>query len=116
MVQRARAPTGSAFVRSALALPEAEEGSHFGKRDFRVRGKIFASLPTPRQAVLKLTIEEQELLTSTEPDIFFRIPGGWGRKGWTSVALDKCDGDTLTGALRMAWRNVAPTSLRSKFG
>ena len=49
--------------RLALEMPEAEEKSHFGKADFRVRNHIFASLPDPDTAVVKLTHEQQEMLT-----------------------------------------------------
>ena len=51
------------FRRIALSLAEAEEKSHFGKPDFRVRNRIFASLQADDRAVLKLTPEEQAVLT-----------------------------------------------------
>jgi hypothetical protein len=99
------------FRRIALALPEAEEKSHFGKPDFRVRNRIFASLPPGGHAVLKLTPEEQAMLTSAEPDIFRPVKGGWGRQGWTEVNLSAADETTLRSACLMAWRNAAPISL-----
>jgi len=98
-------------ARIALSLPEAQEGSHFGKRDFRVGKRIFSSLPDTRRAVVKLTIEQQEMMTAAEPSIFLPVSGGWGRKGWTSVALENCDHAALTSALDLAWRNVAPKRL-----
>ena len=98
--------------RLALRLPEAEEKSHFGKADFRVRNKIFATLPDRRRAVVKLTTEQQQTMAEAEPSIFAAVPGGWGRQGWTSVQLRTCDEVTLRSALTTAWRNVAPAGLR----
>ena len=104
-----------AVRRLALALPEAEEKSHFGKADFRVRNHIFCTLPDADTAVVKLTREQQEMLASTEPAIFAPAPGGWGRQGWTKVMLAAADELTLKSALLTAWRNVAPVSLRKAF-
>lgn len=97
--------------RMALSLPEAEEKSHFGKADFRVRNRIFATLPEPTHAVVKLTHEQQEMLTASEPAIFQPVKGGWGRQGWTRVSLSAADEVTLRSALLTAWRNVAPAKL-----
>jgi hypothetical protein len=102
------------FRRIALALPEAEEKSHFGKPDFRVRNRIFASLPPGGHAVLKLTPEEQAMLTEAEPDIFRPVKGGWGRQGWTEVTLSAADETTLRSACLMAWRNAAPPAIRKR--
>jgi len=98
--------------RLALQMPEAEEKSHFGKADFRVRNRIFCTLPDADAAVVKLTREQQEMLADTEPAIFVPLPGGWGRQGWTKVMLATADELTLKSALLTAWRNVAPASLR----
>jgi hypothetical protein len=98
--------------RMALALPEAEEKSHFGTADFRVRNHIFATLPEATHAVVKLTHEQQEMLTASEPAIFQPVKGGWGRQGWTRVSLAEADEVTLRSALLTAWRNVAPAKLR----
>ena len=98
--------------RLALDMPEAEEKAHFGKADFRVRNKIFMSLPEPARAVVKLTPDQQEMLAGAEPAIFAPIKGGWGRQGWTSVHLDNADETTLKSAILQAWRNVAPARLQ----
>lgn len=106
--------THQTLTRIALSLAGAVESSHFGKRDFRVGKKIFATLPEPERAVVKLTVEQQEMLVGAEPAIFEALPGGWGRKGWTSIRLHEADEKTLTSALRTAWRNVAPKRLLDK--
>ena len=103
------------YARLALEMPETEEKSHFGKADFRVRNHIFSTLPDADTAVVKLTHEQQEMLTGAEPAIFAPVPGGWGRQGWTRVMLAAADELTLRSALLTAWRNVAPVSLRKAF-
>ena len=97
----------------ALALPEAEEHSHQGHPDFRVRGKVFATLgwPAPEYGMVKLTPEQQTIVCDAEPEIFMPVKGGWGRKGSTNVRLAAADDKALRSALAMAWRNIAPKSL-----
>jgi hypothetical protein len=101
------------FRRIALSLPEAEEGSHFGNADFRVGGKIFAtlSLESEGYGVLLLTPEEQAGMVEDEPETFSPVPGGWGKKGSTRVRLAKVKSDILEGALRIAWLRKAPKRL-----
>lgn len=99
----------------ALSLPETTEKAHFGKPDFRVRNHIFMTLPPGDHIVVKLAPEQQEMLTSAEPDVFAPLAGSWGRQGWTKLFLAKTDEATLKSAIAMAWRNVAPASLRNSF-
>jgi hypothetical protein len=105
--------TAANFRGIALNLPEAAEGSHFGNADFRVGGKIFAtlSLESEGYGVLLLTPEEQAGMVEDEPRIFSPVPGGWGRKGSTRVLLAKVAPDILEAALRMAWARKAPKRL-----
>jgi hypothetical protein len=95
----------------ALGLPETEESAHFGKTDFRVRGRIFATLPEPGRMVVKLTPEDQAVRVAAAPEIYSPVSGAWGAKGWTSVALAEADRATLESALTTAWRTVAPKPL-----
>lgn len=101
------------FRRAALALPATEEGAHQGHADFRVRGKIFASLgyPDATSAMVKLTPEQQAMVCAADPAVFAPVPGGWGRGGATLIALAATDTATLRSALVMAWRNRAPKTL-----
>jgi hypothetical protein len=101
------------FRRIALRLPEAAEGSHFGHADFRVCGKIFATLALEEEGygVLLLTPEQQAGMVEDEPEIFSPVPGGWGRQGSTRVQLAKVSPDILEAALRTAWRRKAPKRL-----
>src|SRR5947209_1666310 len=97
----------------ALSLPEAVESAHMNHPDFRVRGKIFATLGYPEQdwGMIKLTLEQQAQVIRDEPDVFAPVAGGWGRKGATRVHLDLASPEVLHGALLDAWRNVAPKRL-----
>jgi len=97
--------------RLALVLPEAVESGHMGHADFRVRNKIFASVPDDTRLVVKLTPEQQEIMTGAEPKVFAPVKGGWGRQGWTYVTLAAVDETTLTSALLTSWKNVAPKRL-----
>ena len=103
------------FRRIALSLPEATQGSHFGNTDFRVGGKIFATLSLIKEGygVLLLTPEQQEGMVQDEPGIFSPIPNKWGIAGATRVQLSKVTVDVLESALRTAWRKRAPKNLLS---
>lgn len=94
------------FRRIALSLEGAVEGSHMGAPDFRVGGRIFATLASQRQGYgnLMLTPEQQADFIAEEPDVFLPVAGGWGRMGATHVRLDAVNEDLLAGALRTAWR------------
>ncbi len=96
------------FRKAALKLPDTMEGAHMGHADFRVGGKIFATLgyPDDTYGMVKLTPEQQEILVAAEPDMFAPVPGGWGKRGATRVILADLDATTLTSALEMAWRNI----------
>jgi hypothetical protein len=99
--------TGADFRRIALGMAGAEEGSHFGNPDFRVGGKIFATLSLERDGygVLLLTPEQQAGMVEDAPDVFSPVPGGWGRNGSTRVLLSKAAPDVLEAALRTGWQN-----------
>lgn len=94
------------FRRLALSLEGAEEGSHMGAADFRVGGRIFATLAAQAQGYgnLMITPEMQAEFVEAEPDVFLAIPGGWGRNGATHVVLAKANEHLLAGALRAAWK------------
>ena len=83
-----------------------------GHPDFRVAGKIFAGLwHTNDRGTVQLTSEQQEMLVAAEPEMFSPAAGAWGRKGWTTVWVDRADATTIESALGRAWRNTAPRRL-----
>jgi hypothetical protein len=96
----------SDFRRIALSLEGVEESSHMGSPDFRVGGRIFATLASQAEGYgnLMLSPELQTVFVQERPEIFRPIPGGWGKMGSTHILLSKADEDTLTGALRTAWK------------
>jgi hypothetical protein len=106
--------TGADFRRIALSLPEAVEGAHFGNPDFRVGGKIFATLALEKEGfgTLILSAEQQAGMVEDALDIFSPVPGGWGRQGATRVRLAKVPRAILEAALRTAWRKRAPKRLQ----
>lgn len=104
--------TANEFRELALALPEATEGAHMDHPDFRVKGKIFATLgPTGDWGMVKLTVEQQTVVLSAEPAVFRPASGAWGRKGATLINLDVALTATVRQALVEAWRNTAPKRL-----
>ena len=102
--------TPGQFRRLALSLPDAVEGRHGGHPDFRVGGKVFASLGFPDQGfgVVKLTPDQQAMLTATKPDVFEPVRGGWGERGYTKVRLAAVDAKSLKHALTLAHQSCAP--------
>lgn len=108
------------FRRIALSFEGAEEGSHMGAADFRVGGRIFATLASAKEGYgnLKLTPEQQAEFVAELPEVFLPVHGGWGRSGMTHIRLAKASEDVLTGALRAAWalrveNNVKPKRKRT---
>jgi hypothetical protein len=108
------------FRRVALSLEGAEEGSHMGAVDFRVGGRIFATLASVEKGYgnLMLTPDLQAEFVAELPEVFLPVHGGWGRMGATHIRLTKANEDVLTGALRAAWKlrvekNNAPRKKRA---
>ncbi|HMG47588.1 MAG TPA: MmcQ/YjbR family DNA-binding protein [Allosphingosinicella sp.] len=98
------------FRRIALSFPGAEERAHMGHPDFRVGGKIFATLhgAGAGTGAVMLLPEQQELAIDAEPGAFRPAAGAWGRGGSTVVALGSVTDDWLERALEWAWRKRAP--------
>jgi hypothetical protein len=105
------------FRRLALSFPESEERSHMEHPDFRVAGKIFATLGYPEKgwAMVKITPVEQEMLVKAKPTVFNPCNGAWGRRGCTNVRLKSARKPTLRRALEAAWRLAAPEPLVHRF-
>jgi hypothetical protein len=94
------------FRRIALSMEGAEESSHMGAADFRVGGRIFATLASAKQGYgnLMLDAEQQTAFIEEMPELFLPVHGGWGRMGATHIRLAKASEDVLAGALRTAWK------------
>src|ERR1022692_262011 len=94
------------FRRIALSLDGAEEGSHMEAADFRLGGRIFATLASQKDGYgnLMLTPELQAEFIEGLPEVFLPIHGGWGKAGATHIRLAPASEDVLVGALRAAWK------------
>lgn len=99
----------------ALEIPGAIESAHGNHPDFRLGGKVFASLgyPDDRHAMVKLTPEQQQSFIEEAPEVFAPCAGAWGRQGATSVLLEFAKTGSLQTALEMATRNVSSKKKRS---
>ena len=105
--------TPDAFRALALQLPGAIEDSHMGHPDFRVNGRIFATLgPKPDHAMVKLPPDEQQDCVRRHRDAFEPISGAWGARGATRVFLSAAEEETVKRALTSAWRTVSEATTR----
>lgn len=109
--------SGREFCELALSFPETVQGSHFDVTDFRVAKKVFATFrESDGRAVLKLTPDQQRLFMETMPGILRPVPGSWGEKGWTIIALSQADPEALRHAMAEAWRGAAPKTVVKRHG
>ena len=107
--------TASDFKRLALSLEGAEEGSHMGAVDFRVGGRIFATLASIKKGYgnVMLAPDQQQEFIAELPDIFLPVPGKWGEGGATHIVLASANEDVVRGALQSAWKrakSLGPTA------
>jgi hypothetical protein len=108
--------TADEFRYLALRFPEASEDAHMGHPDFRVRGKIFATLgPDDDWGMVELTPDQQAWFVRAEPDVFQPFNGAWGRRGCTKICLAAAQELTVQQSLTAAWRNTAPKRLAQRY-
>lgn len=108
--------TAAEFRRLALAVPGAVESAHMNHPDFRLGGKIFATLGAPEdgRGMVKLTPEQQRAALAEAPDVFQPCQGAWGRAGSTYVRLAAAGKSLIQPALTLAAANVAAAAKRKK--
>ena len=108
--------TPDGFRRLALAMPEASEEAHMGHPDFRVGGRIFATLGYPDEGwgMVALTPDLQEAFVTAEPQVFVPVKGAWGARGATNVRLRPAKAQTLRIAMAAAWRCATESRSRGK--
>jgi len=109
--------TADDFRAIALSMPQALEKAHMGHPDFRVGGKIFATLGYPRGdwAMVKLTPDQQRGFVGNQPEVFQPVKGGWGRRGCTNVLLERATETDVQPAMIAAWQNVAPKKMTNEW-
>jgi hypothetical protein len=99
--------TADDFREVALSMQDAFEGAHMGHPDFRVNGRIFATLHTgDKSGMVALTPEEQREFMWLKPEMFTPCAGAWGRQGSTNVILAHADMKTLRAAMNLAWERA----------
>jgi hypothetical protein len=99
------------FRRIALGMDNAIESAHMGHPDFRVNGRIFATLHHDDQfGMVGLTPDQQQTFVERDPASFAPENGAWGRGGSTRVRLDSVDEETLGEAMTFAWQNAIAKS------
>jgi len=108
--------TAKDFRKIVLSFPEAVESVHMSHPDFRVGGRIFATLGYPDEnwAMVKLTVADQKDFVSLAPDVFRPVKGAWGRQGATNVCLTSAKIEKVREALAVAWHHAAPKRLRQR--
>jgi hypothetical protein len=109
--------TANHFRRIALGMEGAIESAHMGHPDFRVNGRIFATLgyPDGQSGMVSLTPEQQQILVR-EHEALSPVKGAWGAQGATHVRLAAIDDETLGEAMTLAWQNAVakgPTKKRT---
>jgi hypothetical protein len=104
------------FRRIALEIPTAIEGSHMNHPDFRVGGKVFASLGVPDESwgMVRLTPEQQHAFIKKAPKVLKPCSGAWGRQGYTNVYLIAAKASIVRAALDAAAKNVASRAKKKK--
>src|SRR3954469_9891741 len=105
----------------ALGFDDAEESAHMGTADFRVGGRIFATLAHEHLGLgnLMLSPELQQTLIAEDAEVFLPVSGGWGRMGATHIRLTEATPEQLLKGLQLAWslrvqRNDKPRTTRRK--
>jgi hypothetical protein len=98
--------TANDFRKLALSLADAIESAHMDHPDFRVGGKIFATLgyPDVEWAMVSLPPVDQDLFIHADPLAFIPVKGAWGKQGATNVRLNKAKKALVKRALESAWR------------
>ena len=96
------------FRKIALAMEGAVEASHMEHPDFRVNGKIFATIHADNaQGMVKLTPEQQDRFIRQHPAVFHPASGSWGREGSTMVTFAAANDEVVGEAMTLAWQNLA---------
>lgn len=98
----------------ALSLPEATEEPHHDMSSFRVRGKIFATVP-PDGGHLHVFLDEPEAAAwvSEHPDGYELLR--WGKRvSGLRVTLGRAPDDQVRELLEESWHRRAPKRLAAE--
>lgn len=105
----------SRFRAICSALGDVEERPHFDRAAFRTPARTFATLgPTGEDVNVLLPLEVQQVLVDAQPEVFTRLQGGWGARGWTRMDLPRVDEATCREVLREAHAHAAPKPTKKR--
>ena len=106
--------TAAGFREIALSQPDTVESAHMSHPDFRVDGKIFATLgyPDADHAVVVLSPDQQEGFVAEMPRTFSAVKGAWGKRGSTQIHLPSAETEPVAEAIRLAWKRGRPSEQR----
>jgi hypothetical protein len=107
--------TWEELISFALSLPEAVESAHQGTRDFRVRSKIFLTVPDQDFCVVRLTPDQQHMTLAIAPEETAAVPGGWGLRGSTRLFYGLASDALVQDLVRKSWQNAAPKTLQRQW-
>ena len=101
--------TADKFRSLALEISGASESTHMNHPDFRVGGKVFATLgyPDDEHGMVKLTREQQRTFLHKAPGVFEPCAGAWGKRGSTNVDLAAANVALVRAALDAASKNIS---------
>ena len=95
----------------ALKLPETNEQPHHEASSFRVRGKIFATVP-PDEEHLHVFVDEDAVRAAVAHESAACEELWWGKRlAGVRIDLGAADADLVLDLLEEAWRRKAPKSL-----
>jgi len=108
--------TPDSFRTLARRLPGVVEMAHMGHPDFRVDGKIFATLdyPKPGWAAVGLTPDDQEVFVKLHPKAFVAVKGKWGEQGATNIVLRLAPKPAVSAALTAAYETRLARTRKSR--
>ena len=109
--------TANEFRRIALGHEGVVEGAHMRHPDFRLKGKIFATLNEDQtRGMVALTPAQQAEVLREHPQMFAPASGAWGRQGCTMVELTAADAEVVGEAMTLAWRGAAAKATKARAG
>jgi len=95
-----------------LKLPDTAEGTAYGSPAVKVRGKMFAAIPTnrsaePRSLAVRISFRDRDELLAADPETFY-LKEHYVNYPCVLVRLDRIHRDALADLLLMAWQFASP--------
>ncbi len=92
------------ILQCVSSFSNVTEQAHFEKRAFRTPKRIFATLDEKGEFLnVKLSVVDQSVFATIQPDALYAVPNKWGKQGWTRIHYTEVAPDIVEDALRMAY-------------